>query len=59
MPPNTNPIVTDTKVRKVPIGNEMEKTIREQSDQMGAAGYQLASSFVLDQQVILIYQLTR
>ena len=59
MPPNAQPIVTQTKIKKVPVDGNLEQTIVLECDTMGAAGHQLAAAFALGNDVILIFQLTR
>lgn len=61
MPPTNNntPIVTETKVKKIGIDKDLATRLAEVSDDMGAAGYQLSSTFVLDTQLVCVFQRTR
>jgi hypothetical protein len=56
---NNSPIATETKIRKVKIQEGFHIAIIDNSDVLGAQGYMLQSSFVVDNHVICIYQRTR
>jgi hypothetical protein len=58
--PNTSPIDTQTQVRRLPLNTPNPgQAIAALCDQMGAAGYQLASCFTAANELVLIFQLTR
>jgi len=57
--PNTTPIETETAIMKVKIDDELTDKLKQECDVLGTAGYHLASAFVLDGYVVLIFQLTR
>jgi len=56
---NTSPIDTQTRVRRIPLTNSIDTTIRQECDTMGGAGYQLTGCFESSGNLVLIFQLTR
>ena len=51
-------MATKTKIKKITIsaGSDIFQSIQEECDTLGAAGYNLVSSFVIDDSVVLIFQ---
>lgn len=59
---NTQPIDTQTQSRRItlnPPPPDLNQSIRTLCDTMGAAGYQLCSTFVLGTELVLVFELTR
>lgn len=58
---NTAPINTQTELRRIPIAStpQLDQAIKDECDTMGAAGYHLVSTFELQGQLVLIFQLHR
>jgi len=58
--PNKTPIDTQTLTERIPVDSpNLDDRIKNSCDNKGAAGYQLSASFVAQDQLILIFQLTR
>lgn len=59
---NTTPIDTQTQCRRItlnPPPPNLDQSVADACDTMGAAGYQLCGTFILGTELILVFELTR
>jgi hypothetical protein len=60
MAPNTQPIETQTKLKRIDLTQTgADNQIVQQCDILGRAGYELKAAFEKDGNLVLIFQLTR
>ncbi len=57
--PNETPIETQTLLRRFTISESVENDVKIECDNLGAAGYLVRGCFQYQDQLIVIYQLTR
>ena len=58
---NTTSIDVQTETRRIPLvpKTDLDTRLKQLANVMGAAGYQLCATFVVETELVIVFQLTR